>query len=301
MALILVTGGTGFVGSRVVPALLEAGHPVRMMSRGNVDWTDTTMAELKRAGVQVVVGDVRDPRKLLEAVDGAKVVINLIGITQQTPEITFEDIHIEAVKGLLDVGQKYGVERFIHVSCLGASEYSENACFRTKWQGEEIVRKSEAIWTILRPSLTFAEDSIFLNKLASLVQKSPVIPVVDSGLNRLAPISVDDVADCIVQSIFNKHTAEQTYDLVGPNSYSIAEFLQLIAQAKGKSKPVVHVPSSMVKALGNLVTKVKADSPINNDLVNLLKADSVGDKDAMLATFAVKWKSFEECLADMDA
>jgi uncharacterized protein YbjT (DUF2867 family) len=300
VALILVTGGTGFVGSRVVPALLETGHPVRMMSRGNVDWTDTTMAELKRAGVDVVVGDVRDPRKLLEAVDGAKVIINLIGITQQTPETTFEDVHVEAVKGLLDVGQKYGVERFIHVSCLGASEHSENTCFRSKWQGEEHVRKSETIWTILRPSLTFAEDSIFLNKLATIVKASPVIPVVDSGLNRLAPISVDDVADCIVQSIYNKHTAEQTYDLVGPNSYSIAEFLQLIAQAKGKSKPVVHVPSSMAKALGNLVTKVKADNPINSDLVNLLKADSVGDKDAMLSTFAVKWKSFEECLASMD-
>ncbi len=299
MALILVTGGTGFVGSRVVPALLEAGHPVRMMSRGNVDWTDTTMAELKRAGVDVVVGDVRDPRKILEAVDGAKVVINLIGITQQTPEISFDDIHVEAVKGLIEAGSKYGVERFIHVSCLGASEHGENACFKSKWQGEELVRKSEFIWTVLRPSLTFAEDSIFLNKLVKIVQASPVIPVVDSGLNRLAPISVDDVADCIVQSIYNKHTAEQTYDLVGPNSYSISELLQLIAQSKGKNKPVMHVPSSMAKAVTNLVTKVKPDSPLNSDLVNLLKADSVGDKDAMLSTFAVKWKSFEECLTSM--
>ncbi|MBX9878358.1 MAG: complex I NDUFA9 subunit family protein [Candidatus Obscuribacterales bacterium] len=300
MALILVTGGTGFVGSRVIPALLEEGYQVRMMSRGNVDWTDTTMAELKRAGVDVIVGDVRDPRKLLEAVDGAKVIINLIGITQQTADTTFEDIHVEALKGLIEVGQKYGVERFIHVSCLGASQYSENACFKTKAQGEEIVKASNFIWTILRPSLTFAEDSIFLNRLVNIVKASPVIPVVDSGLNRLAPISVDDVADCIVQSIYNKHTAEQTYDLVGPNSYSISEFLQLIAQAKGKNKPVLHVPSSMVKALGNLVTKVKPDNPLNDDLVNLLKADSVGDKDAMLATFAVKWKTFEECLTSLE-
>ncbi|MBX9771383.1 MAG: sugar nucleotide-binding protein, partial [Candidatus Obscuribacterales bacterium] len=187
----------------------------------------------------------------------------------------------------------------IHVSCLGASEHAENACFRSKWQGEELVRKSEFIWTVLRPSLTFAEDSIFLNKLVNIVKASPVIPVVDSGLNRVAPISVDDVADCIVQSIYNKHTAEQTYDLVGPNSYSIAELLQVIAQSKGKTKPVMHVPSSMAKSLTNLVSKVKPDSPLNSDLVNLLKADSVGDKDAMLSTFALKWKSFEECLTEM--
>ena len=244
--MILVTGGTGFVGQEVVAKLLDLGHRVRLLVR-----------HPQRAGrfardprIELYQGDALQPETLTAAMTGVQAVIHLIGIIAETSKVTYEQAHTEATRNLLAAARKADVTRWIQMSAIGTRIHASSRYHQTKWQAEELVRQSGLDWTILRPSLIYGydENDRLLN-LIRLALSWPLdllqlysFPLLDGGAALIQPVSVREVAHCFAHAPANEEAIGQTLDLVGPVAFSWLEMVLKIVAALGKKGLYEEVP-----------------------------------------------------------
>jgi len=191
--MILIVGGTGLVGSRVTELLIEQKqHQLRVLCRGQSEWDKSRLPDFRRAGVDVIVGDMNNPKNLEKALDGCKAIINCSGVMRTSDAEEIQAVNVRGVKNLVKLGKEQGVQRFIQVSCVGATEHATNEYFQSKWQAEDIVRNSSLYWTIFRTSLIFGPGSHLSRVLDYWVGRAPFVVVVGSGLNKFQPVSADE-------------------------------------------------------------------------------------------------------------
>jgi len=296
--MILATGASGEVGSRVVEGLLAGGQPLRVFTRGSDDWRGTSVAGLRDRGAETILADIRDPNMVNRAVTGCKAVINMSGILRRSADCAFEDVHVDGVRNLVAAAEGAGVQRFIHMSCLTASG-GESAYGESRRQGEEIVKAGRFHWTIFRPSYIFGDRFALLEMVAPLLVKPPVVPVVGGGLNIIQPIHADDVAACVLQSIYSRDTAGQVYDLVGPDRVSILQLFQSALKVLadgGKEKPTITVPTAVALKAVRVTGRVLPAVPITADVLEHLISDSVADPMPMLTSFKVAMRPLSESM-----
>ncbi|MFL5760157.1 MAG: complex I NDUFA9 subunit family protein [Thermomicrobiales bacterium] len=239
---ILITGGTGFVGGSLVPAL--AGRPLRLLVR------DPSSSPIKASpAIEIVQGDVTDLTSLAEAARGCDTVIHLVAIIEERDGATFDRIIREGTVNMVEAAKSASVKRFVNMSALGASDRPGFDYMRAKWRAEEAVKSSGLDWTIVRPSVIFGPGDGFVNALAGVVRGFPVVPVVGDGKTRFQPVSVRDVADAFAAIVDDPMTARQTFELGGPDQLTYEQMLNLIAEKLGKKKPKVHVPVGVMKTI----------------------------------------------------
>lgn len=298
--MILVVGATGTVGRKVIDNLLEIpGQQVRTLARGKSDWQGSFLPGFRRRGVDVITGDIRSEKAVERAVRGCKAIINCAGVMRSTPEDDLHEVNVEGVQNLIDQGKAAGVQRFIQLSCLGATEHATNQYFGAKWDAEELVTKSGMLWTIFRPSLIFGPDSSLYRILDFWVQRSPIIVMVGSGLNRFQPISADDVARCISQSVYERDTVKKIYDLVGPDTLDLYSLLGTIAEYQGRPVSALKIPSFIGVPLFGLLGKLNPKCPIDNNVMSVMTSDMIGDEAPMLAKFQLERQKFKKSLREI--
>jgi len=235
--MILVTGGTGFVGREVIGELLARGYRVRLLVRHPERATDLK----KLPGVELVAGDVLKPETLAPAMTGVEAVIHLVGIIAETSHVTFEQAHREATRHVLTAAKQAGVTRYIHMSAAGTRAHARSRYHITKWEAEELVRQSGMDWTIFQPSLIYGYDGRdrLLNFLrTALSLPFNLMPLIDGGRSRVQPVSVREVARCFAHAVINEASLGRTYELVGPVAFSWREMVVKMAHALGKG--VLH-------------------------------------------------------------
>ncbi len=294
--MILVTGGTGFLGGHVLEALYAAKQPVRVLAMGGGDWRSDSLSRLKQMHIDAVVGSILDARLVSQAVEGCTVIINAAGGLSRRSDADWRHVHVEGLKVLVEEAQKKGVQRFVQVSCLGAAEQSDCEYFRLKWQGEQIVRNGQFYWTIFRPSYMFGERCQLVSLLAPLMKLPLATPVIGSGLNEIQPVWVEEVASCILQSIYKKEAANQVCDLVGPKTYTMLQFMELLRSESGSGKPVVAVPVTAVLKMLKPVGRLVPGLPLDAEFLKLLVCDSCSRSQLMHQLFKVRGVPIDEFL-----
>jgi NADH dehydrogenase len=291
---VFVTGGTGFVGSAVLRQLVAAGHTVRALVRAG---SEKKLA--RREQVEVQHGDATDPATLAGSLAGCDAVIHLVGIIREFPArgITFERLHVEAAGNLLAAAQEQGVRRYLHMSSNGTGPTGTTGYHRTKWQAEGAVRASGLDWTIFRPSLIFGKGGEFVNMLADLIRKTPVVPVIGDGRYRMQPVAVEQVAESFVRALTMPATIRQTYHLGGGASYSYDEILDLTAKAIGRDHVTkAHQPLFMVRPMIRLMEHAE-HFPITSEQVEMLLEGNVCDTTEWSTAFGIKPVSYAEGIA----
>jgi NADH dehydrogenase len=288
---VFLTGGTGFVGSEVLRQLVVAGHTVRCLVRPG---SEKNLAA--HEGVQIHPGDATEPDTLEEALDGCDAVIHLVGIIREFPGrgITFEKLHFEATRNVVAEAEVQRVKRFVHMSANGTREKAVSSYHRTKWRAEETVRKSSLSWTIFRPSIIFGPGDAFVNMLADMVRKLPVMPVIGDGRYRMSPVAVEDVAASFVRSLALPETIGRTFHCCGPVSYSYNEVLDLIGEALGKSRvSKVHQPVGLMKPVVSLLENFSAFPLTTSQMTMLLEGNECDPKE-WAEVFGIAPKSFPQ-------
>lgn len=224
---VFVSGGSGFVGSAVIAELLGRGCRVSALARrGNV---------LRSDCVRVTRGNVFDSTVLNEAVAGCDAAIHLIGIIMERPRagLTFERMHVEATRAVIEAAKRAGIRRFIHMSALGARPDAPAAYHRTKFAAEQLVRESGLDWTIFRPSLIHGPGGFMAMEAGWAGHKSPpffAMPYFGRGLLGLGgsgiiqPIFVGDVARAFVEAMDNPRSVKKQYELAGPDRFTWPQF-----------------------------------------------------------------------------
>ncbi len=288
---VFLTGGMGFVGSEIVRQLVADGHVVRALVRKG---SEDKLAVLEN--VEVFPGDVTDAGSLVNALVGCDAVIHLVGIIREFPKkgVTFKQMHVEATENILQAAEEQGVQRYLHMSSNGTRERGSTAYHRSKWQGEKMVRESPLDWTIFRPSLIFGPGSEFVNILATLIRKMPVVPVIGNGKYRMQPVAVDQVAASFVKALGMSETIGKAYQLGGGVSYSYDEIIDLTAQALGKEKVCkIHQPIFMIKPMIRMMQGFD-QFPITEDQLKMLVEGNVCDPQEWAQTFNLKPLSFAD-------
>jgi NADH dehydrogenase len=282
---VLVTGGTGFLGSRVLPALLSRGHAVRALVRH--------AGEALPDGVEAVRGDVTDAGSLSGAMAGVEAVVHLVGIIDETPSkgVTFEKVHVDGTRNVAHAARESGVARFVHMSANGAAPDGASAYQTTKWRAEEIVRGAgfEHL-VVFRPSTLFGDpgpdDPEFAKRLwETLVKPFPLLPVFGDGRYELQPIAVDTVADALAEAVTRDDLNGETLVAVGPARLTYREVLRRIAQGGGiEPKPTLTIPMPLARLGVNTVGKVGL-LPISPAQFEMLVGGNVGDAAPFAAAF----------------
>ena len=291
---VLVTGGTGFVGTHVVNALLRRGHAVAVLAR------EPARAHNRYNNpVEIAVGDVLDAGSLARAFAGRDAVVHLVGIIAEKGEQTFDRMHRQAAENVIGAARAAGVGRILHMSAMGSSEDSPSEYGRSKAAGESAVRDSGLDWTVFRPSIIFGPGDGFVTLQAGIVRANPVfIPVIGPGTTRFMPVSIYDVARVFTESLDKPETLASVFEVGGPETFTLNEIYREIAAAVGKpGKPLVHLPLWWGRFLAGrfewLARKGWIDAPpLTRDQLKSLGRDNVGDTSRTVAVFGGTWREF---------
>lgn len=282
---IFVTGATGFVGHAVLQRLCAEGHIVRCLVRRGSE------ADLRGLGaIARIEGDILTRRGLEEGMAGCDAVIHLVGIIREhrATNVTFERVHTEGTRNVLEAAKAAGIRRYVHMSALGTRRGAASRYHRTKWAAEEAVRASRLDWTIFRPSIIYGRGDGFVSMLASLVRRMPAVPVIGSGRQRLQPVPVDHVAAGFERALELPATIKQTYEVGGPQAVTMEELLDLIGRALGRRRVLkAHVPLGVMTPLARLFHALPG-FPVTPDQLLMLGEDSVCDPRPFYETFTLE-------------
>jgi NADH dehydrogenase len=224
---ILVTGGTGFVGPKIVHALRAQGRDVRCLVRD-----PGAAGQLQAWGCELVRGDMTDAESLRRAVAGCEVVVHLVAILTGKPR-DFERIMEQGTRDLVAAAKEAGVRRFVLMSALGTTEETKDLVpyYRAKWTMEQDVKASGLEHVIFRPSFVFGPDGGALQRFKRIARLSPVTPIVGSGTQRIQPIWVEDVAAYFAAAVDEPAAANRTFELGGPDVVTWNEFWDELKRA----------------------------------------------------------------------
>jgi uncharacterized protein YbjT (DUF2867 family) len=289
--MILVTGATGFVGSHLVTRLRKENLPVRAMVRDL-----RKAAQLADLGAEVVQGDITDAASLQSAANGAERVVHLVGIIQETASASFQKIHGEGTRNILDAAKKANIRHFFFQSALGTRPGAKSRYHQTKWEAEELVRASGIPFTILRPSLIYGPGDQFTIRLSEMIRLSPVLPIIGSGKSKIQPIFIDDLVTCIVKAVTSECCLNEMYEAGGPDQLTYEEVTRAIAEALGVRRPKLHVPLFFMKPMARFLESVLPTPPVTTDQLIMLQEDNVCNMSDIRDAFGIEPISFQEGL-----
>jgi uncharacterized protein YbjT (DUF2867 family) len=287
---ILVTGGSGFVGPKIVHALRAQDRDVRVLVR-----RPDRGARLAALGAELAVGDVNDPASLRRAAEGCTHVVHLVAIIKGKPR-DFDRVMTQGTRNVIAAAKDAGVERFVLMSALGTTATTKDVVpyFAAKWAMEQELVGSGLEHTIFRPSFTFGRGGGVLPTFLKQVRYAPVVTVIGSGRQRLQPIWVDDVAEYFARGIDAPDAANRTFELGGPDVVTWDELYGTIARVLGKRRRLVHVPASVARA-GATATQWAPGAPLTTDQISMLEAgDNVATNADAVDTFKLPLVPLEE-------
>jgi NADH dehydrogenase len=259
VAVLLLTGATGSIGSRVLPLLLEQGENVRCLVREPRRLGD------RRVNVQIALGDLgemSDPYLVRQALRGVHTVVHLAATIRDQPPHRIEELNGLATVRLLRAAERSGVERFVFFSALNASSAQRTRFFRAKWLAEQAVDASPLATTVFAPSIVYDRSDPWVTLLRRF-SFLPVMPVSGSGRAAFQPIWAADVARCVATSLDRGAAAPKKqsrrgagsppagvgrYELAGPELLTYNDMSDLVSRTAGRPRPLVHMPLPLIRS-----------------------------------------------------
>jgi len=267
-----VFGGSGFIGRHVVQRLARQGYVVRVGVRN----TEAANALKPMGAVGQVVplrAPVTSPEAVARAVEGAQVVVNLVGLLAERQPGDFRRVMGEGAGTVARAAAAAGAAGLVHLSAIGADPASPSAYGRAKAEGEAAVLAAFPTATVLRPSVVFGPEDKFFNRFAAMARMLPCMPVI-AGATRLQPVYVGDVADAVMAALAHPDAAGGTFELGGPQAFTFRELLAWIVAATGRHRRLVEVPAGLVQVQARVLERLPGKL-LTRDQLLMLERDSV--------------------------
>ena len=293
---ILVAGGTGFIGSRVVDELLAKGeHRVKVMTR------DPARTRPK-PGVGYVRGDVADPATLDAATREVDVVVHAVQFPNHPVENprrgwTYERVDGAGTERMAAAAAKNGVKRFVYLGGAGTRAGRTEPWFRAKERAERAVTSSGMEYVIFRPSWIYGPDDRSMNKFVAFVKYLPVVPVIGSGQERVQASHVEDVAKVVAAAVDEPAATNRVFEIGSRPPLTMDEIIRTIMRVLGKRKPLLHQPAWLVKIPAAVIQYVP-NAPLSPGAVDFITMDEQVDPSAAEQVFGIQFRSLEAGLRE---
>jgi NADH dehydrogenase len=239
--MLLLTGATGSIGSRLLPLLLERGEDVRCLVR------EPRKLGESRVDVQIALGDLgemSDPYLVRQALRGVDTVVHLAATIRDQPPRRIEELNGLATVRLLRAAERSGVRRFVFFSALDAAAAQRTRFFRAKWLAERAVSSSPLETSVIAPSIVYDHSDPWVTLLRRF-SFLPVLPVSGDGKAKFQPIWAKDAARCTDAVLAGAEN--RRYELAGPETLSYDEISDLVSRVAGRPRPLIHLPLPLVR------------------------------------------------------
>jgi NADH dehydrogenase len=327
--MILVTGGTGFIGRHLITALALQGQRVRALSRspdklfespsepirtavnvmerlaslGRIDEEALQSARERaqtgemtlREAVEPVSADIRDEDALRRAMEGVEAVVHTVAVIRQTQGRTYDDTNVEATKSVVEAMKEAGVRRLLYMGILGATNNPALHYARSRWLAEQAVQSSGLDYTILKPSLVLGvPDMLSLRMLRLLDFLPPVVPLPNGGHTRFQPIWVGDMVAILLMCLQDQETTGNSYELGGPEYVTFGQMAREFAKITAKRRIFVPVPVSLLLPGAVIMGKLFKDPPATPTELRQLSLDNTAPLDSVQRYFGFEPRRFSE-------
>lgn len=303
--LIAVFGGSGFLGRHVVRALAKRGWRVLVATRR----PDLALYLQPLGGVgqiYTVQANLRYPESIAAVLAKADAAVNLVGILRQSGGQTFDAVHRVGAQNVAAAVRAAGIQKFVHVSALGADPSTGSLYARSKAQGEAAVREAIPEAVILRPSVVFGPEDQFFNRFATMARFMPALPLIGGARTKLQPVYAGDVAKVVALALDGEVKEGVIYELGGPEVRSLRAIMEFILESTERKRLLLSIPFGPAKLIG-LLTETAAKLSLGllpetfvltPDQVELLRSDNVVSRQALaegrtLAALGIVPESFE--------
>ena len=275
MSSVVVLGGTGFVGSALVARLAAGGHRVRVLTRG----VERAKHLSVLPNVEIVVANVHQPLLLSREFAGCEIVVNLIGILNESGRSGrgFELAHAELARKIVDAAGGQGVRRLLHMSSLRADAAAPPSHYlRSKGIAERHVRAAAATldYTIFRPSVIFGPGDSLLNRFAGLLRLSGGWLPLAKPDARFQPVFVGDVVEAFMRALGGGATSRQSYDLGGPEIVTLQQLVEFTGEMIAVPAKILRLPDAIARVQA-FVMDFLPGKPFSTDNYRSLTLDSV--------------------------
>lgn len=258
--MILVTGGTGVMGSVLVRSLVEKGHAVRVFTLPD----DPHTAKIKDCAADVRYGNIAHADDVAGICKGVSTVYHLAAVIIASDDSVYQQINVNGTQNIVNAAVAGRVAHFIHVSSASVVYPKSTPYSQSKQMGEEIIKQSGLPYTIIRPTLVYdtkggQEFDIFLNYL----EKFPVVPFIGSGNVVKRPVFVGDIIQGLCLLCNNSKTYGKVYNFSGDEKITLYEFARLCLRlSKMPNKPIVKIPVWFCMLLSGILSLIIKNSPL---------------------------------------
>nr|VFJ69826.1 MAG: NADH dehydrogenase [Candidatus Kentron sp. FM]VFJ70549.1 MAG: NADH dehydrogenase [Candidatus Kentron sp. FM]VFK18053.1 MAG: NADH dehydrogenase [Candidatus Kentron sp. FM] len=298
---VAIFGGTGYLGSHLVDALVAHGHyPVLLVRPGS----KRNLPESDR--YRIVSGDSLDGDAMRRVISGNEAVIYNVGILREFPRrgISFQSLQYEKARDAMDIATELGVERFVLTSANGVKP-NGTTYQRTKYLAEQHLRASGLAGTVLRPSAIFGDPRGHMEFATQLYEQivRPPLPAplfyegslrrAKPGTFRLSPVHVEDVVRVYAKALTDPNAIGKTWSLCGPDALEWRAIIRIIGRAVGRDKRTLPVSASQLKMAAGFFGRF-GDLPVTADQLTMLMEGNTGDSSAVFKTYGIRPTPFNE-------
>jgi uncharacterized protein YbjT (DUF2867 family) len=268
-----ILGGGGFIGRYLVRNLTKKNYRCIIPTR-NAFQKGYLKTQAPPGAIEFIDWNLDNLSKIKEAVNNSDIVINLIGILYENRKQKFSKIHVDIPDIISKLCAESDVQKFLHISAIGASPDSKSLYQRSKFEGEVKALNNFKNTVIIRPSVVCGTEDNFTN-LFSKLSFMPVIPIVNMNY-KFQPILVTDVADAIIKIINKKNNEGKIYEIGGTKIISFGDMVKSILKTINKKRFVVEMPMALARIQSKILSLLPVPPILTDDQCNILsESDNV--------------------------
>lgn len=292
---VAVAGGSGFVGGAIALELHRRGDRVVVLSH---------RGEAARGGLPDTVlirqADVQTGEGISEGLRGVDALVIALAFKNSPIEAprrrrTFMDVDAAGTERLVTAARAAGVGRVVYISGAGAAVEARRHWFRAKWRAEEAIRASGMVWTIIRPTWIFGPGDVSLNRFIGFARRLGVVPLTNTGRQRLAPVFVDDAAKLAADCLDAGAAVDQVFELGGPETATMRQIVATALRVAGLRRPILPGPTLLLK-LVTLPLRLLPEPPMTPDAIDFINQPAIVDNSPLLARMPRRLTPLEEGL-----
>ena len=280
--MILVTGGTGFIGNVLIRHLSQSGYPVKLLIRPSKESPNLP----KGLPLDVAVTSLNDEKGLRAALKGVDVVYHLASAESLGRRAQLTEVDIHGTQAITSAAAEARIERLIYISHLGADRASAYPLLKAKGIAEHAIKSSGVPYTIFRSAIAYGEKDHFTNGLAFLLKVSPFFVMVpEEGSSLLQPIWVEDLATALTWSLEMPQTENETIEVGGPEYLSFKQICQLILEKIKIKRKFIDISPVVLNRITELLEIMMPNFPTSVFWLDYLASNRTANMDVLPRIF----------------
>jgi uncharacterized protein YbjT (DUF2867 family) len=243
---IAITGGTGFVGRHLAKVLVARGHEVILIARG-FDRRDPTACDIPNA--RFFPADLSSADELARAFAACGAVAHCAGINREIGKQTYERIHVQGTRNVIEAARRAGVGKIALLSFLRARPNCGSGYHESKWAAEEIVRSSGLDYAIFKAGVIYGRGDHMLDHLSHALHTFPVFALVGFADKPVRPLAVEDLSRVLAVALTDGRVSRKTVAIMGPEQMPLSEAVRRVGRVLGKRPLYLPLPVVLHRAL----------------------------------------------------